>query len=124
MAGDEVDTAAWYVLGAGKNIWTADNPAHQTFDHILVAPHKLANIIPERAVPLGEALTRKGTYLVKATGVPGFGYQLAAGQDRIGVHGPDQRRPVVSLPLRIPGQGAGQVKTKSIDVHFLNPVAQ
>ena len=91
----------------------------------LISLEEPAQTIAVAAVPFGPAAEgREAAHLVKAAGIPGFGDQLAGGEDRIKGQGLKQRWIGEGGTPGIAAENRGQIKTEAVDVIFGRPVAQ
>ena len=124
VAGHEVDAVRGTGAGAVVQVGTADNAGHEFFDDAGVALEKTPHGIAVGAVPTGKSVTGKIANQVQAAGVPGLGNQAGAGQNRVGVDGPQDRWSGQGLAVFIPGHGRREVKTETVDVQRSHPVTQ
>ena len=89
-----------------------------------VALDERADVVPEAAVPLDPAIARERPDLVQAGRVPRLGDELRAGEDRVGLDVPDDRRPRDRRAVLVARQDRRQVEPEAVDVHLGDPVAE
>src|SRR5690606_34929499 len=83
------------------------------------APHRVAIAI----IPFAPVCRETAQLIAPGTHIPGFGDQLAGGQQRVlGKHLEKRRLAVKALGL--PAEHAGQIETEAVDAHGPRPVAQ
>ncbi len=124
VTGDEVDAVNRQPAFVLVQVVTAAQPGCQLVDQPFIATHKTPDDVPIPAVPFGPAVTGKTADLVQSSGVPGLGNQLGFGQLLRKLDAPKQRRILQHLAALSSRQGAGQIETKAVDMHFPDPVFQ
>src|SRR5690606_33334844 len=88
-----------------------------------VAPPEVADSVAVFPVPLGPQ-GREVTDLVAAGAhVPRFGNELDLGDDRVLLDNVEECAEPVHV-VELPGEGGGEVKAETVDVHVEHPVAQ
>src|SRR5262249_24389323 len=89
-----------------------------------LATEEAADVVAEAAVPFLPGITNETTHLVKPGCIPGLGEKLRACQCWIRLDIPEHWRIRYRMSGRIAGKDRSQVKTKPIDMHFFDPVAE
>ena len=89
-----------------------------------IAAPKAADVVAVAAVPFGPAQLAERADLVGAGGVPGFGNDLAVGQQRIFGDRFDQRRVGDQFARAIAAQDRRQVEAEAVDVIVVHPMPQ
>jgi hypothetical protein len=84
----------------------------------------MTDVVAEAAVPFLPGVAREGADLVKADGVPGFGDELRAGQERIRLDVPEHRRVGHGVSRLVGRQDRCEVESEAVDVHLGDPVAK
>ncbi len=118
---DEVDRRPWAartveVAGAGEPVAQVSKATHP-------AP-EVADGIPVAVVPLGPLRPEPAHGVTLARGIPGFGNQLAGGQQRIGRDRREHGRIRIERSAARPAQRRGEVEAKAVDTELSRPVAQ
>ena len=124
VAGDEVDARLGFALLVAVDVGAADQPLADAGRQTPIALDEPAHVVAEAAVPLLPVVTDEAAHLIEAGGIPGLGDQLGAGQHRIGVDVPEDRREGRGLAVLVPVQHRGQIEAEAIDMQMLHPVAQ
>src|SRR5262249_35098036 len=106
----------WYTSGLPVRRQRAGRP--------VISLDKGANIVAELAVPFLPAIAVKTADLIKTCGIPGFGYQLDVGENRVGFDVPEDRRGRHRTALLFPRQDRGEIKAKPVDMHLAYPIAE
>ena len=95
-----------------------------TLGHPGIALDKRAHVVAEAAIPLFPLLTDKAAHLVEPSSIPCLGDQLCAGQDRVVLDVPQDRRVGQRRALLVAREDGSQVKAKTVDMHLLHPIMQ
>ena len=92
-------------------------------DMAAIAFPEAANAIPVFAIPLAPK-NRKIPDLVSIwTEIPRFRNELHLREGRVLMDDVEKRAQAIHLP-EFPREGAGQIETEAVDVHFQHPVAE
>src|SRR5512143_1843746 len=105
-------------------VGTAQESGCKSLSRTAVAAEKSSHVIPKPAVPLSPAVADEASHLVKPSRVPCLGDQLDAGQDRVRVDIPEDRRGFHGLACLVTRQDRGEVEAEAVHVHLFDPVAE
>src|SRR5262249_44698885 len=121
VAGDEVDALLRFALFAPVHVRASTEPEPPGAGHPIVAFEKRPEIVAEPPVPVLPAIADETADLIQPGGVPSFGDQLDIGEDRIGFDVPEDRRRSHRAAGFVTRQYRGEVKTKAVDMHLIDP---
>ena len=124
VAGDEVDAGLRIAVLVAVDVRAAEEPLGEVPDLARLGPHERAHVVAEPPVPLHPAVAHEAADLVEPAGVPRLGDQLGAGQDRVGLDLPEDRRIGQRLAVLAARQDRREVEAEAVDVHLLDPVAE
>ena len=93
------------------DVRAAEEPLRDGPDLARVALDERAHVVAEAAVPLDPAVADEAADLVQPAGVPRLGDELRAGQDRVGLDVPEDRR--IGQRLGRPRRATGPTRGRS-----------
>src|SRR5262249_9118135 len=83
VAGDEVDAVFGLAFLSAVDVGAAEQPGREMPYESVVASQEMPDVVAETAVPFLPRVADEGADLIESGGVPGFGDELRAGQQRV-----------------------------------------
>ena len=107
-----------------KDVARTSKPCGSSCGSVPIASNESANVIAEAVVPFAPSAARKRPHVVAPACIPRLRDYFCLGKNRIDGNQICERRKWKRFAGLSAAQNRSQVEAETIDVHFLNPIAQ
>jgi hypothetical protein len=124
VAGNEVDALFGFAFFVAIDLRAAEQAVGDSSSGTVIAAKKAADIVTKAPVPLPPTIAYKTSHLIEASCVPRLGHHFRAGKR--GSESVSQRTGAFDIgwPEESRARIRREVKTETVDMHFLYPVAE